>query len=167
MAEQSDGRIRQAAARHNFGGAYVEHGVPVAQLTTLRTGPVARRVITCVTEQQITATLRGLKGGPAGSVLVLGGGSNVVVADDLADLTVVRLANSEITIEPPFLRAQAGADWDGVVEASVAAGLGGLECLSGIPGSAGATPVQNVGAYGVEVSDCSTWCACWTGPAAR
>ena len=147
MAEQSDGRIRQAAARHNFGGAYVEHGVPVAQLTTLRTGPVARRVITCVTEQQITATLRGLKGGPAGSVLVLGGGSNVVVADDLADLTVVRLANSEITIEPPFLRAQAGADWDGVVEASVAAGLGGLECLSGIPGSAGATPVGTAGGW--------------------
>ena len=152
MAEQSDGRIRQAAARHNFGGAHFEHGVPVAQLTTLRTGPVARRVITCVTEEQIAATLRGLKGGPPGSVLVLGGGSNVVVADDLADLTVVRLANSEIAIEPPLLRAQAGADWDGVVEASVAAGLGGLECLSGIPGSAGATPVQNVGAYGQEVA---------------
>lgn len=127
--------------------------VPVVQLTTLRTGPVARRVITCVSEEQIVATLRGLEGGPAGPVLVLGGGSNVVVADDLTDLTVVRLANPEITIEPPILRVQAGADWDSVVEASVAAGLGGLECLSGIPGSAGATPVQNVGAYGVEVSD--------------
>lgn len=126
--------------------------VDLASLTTLRVGPVARRVITCASTDQIVATLSALDavGEPA---LVLGGGSNVVVADDLTDLTVVRLANTEITIEDSTLRAQAGADWDAVVARAVQAGLGGLECLSGIPGSAGATPVQNVGAYGVEVAD--------------
>jgi UDP-N-acetylmuramate dehydrogenase len=85
--------------------------------------------------------------------LVLAGGSNVVLADDLADLTVVLLANTEITVSGNIVRAEAGALWDDVVITSLAHGLGGLECLSGIPGSAGATPVQNVGAYGAEVAD--------------
>ena len=139
----------------DFGGAQVARNVPLASVTTLRVGPVVRRVITCVTTDQIVETLRTLDrdGDP---VLVLGGGSNVVIADDLTDLTVVRLASPEITVEPPVLRAQAGADWDTVVRAAVDANLGGLECLSGIPGSAGATPVQNVGAYGVEVADTMT-----------
>ena len=124
-------------------------------MTTLRVGPTVRRVITCASTDQIVTTLRTLRdsGEP---VLVLGGGSNVVVADDLTDLTVVRLANTAITVAGPSLRAEAGADWDTVVAHAVRAGLGGLECLSGIPGSAGATPVQNVGAYGVEVADWMT-----------
>jgi UDP-N-acetylmuramate dehydrogenase len=137
-----------------FGGASVAHDVALGSLTTLRVGPRARRVITCRNAEQIRATLHSL--GDDGPVLVLGGGSNVVVADDLVDLTVVRLANTGITVEPPLLRAQAGADWDEVVTRSLESGLGGLECLSGIPGSAGATPVQNVGAYGVEVADLIT-----------
>jgi UDP-N-acetylmuramate dehydrogenase len=143
------------ALKEDFSGAHVAEDVPLASLTTLRVGPVARRVITCVTTDQIVATLRTLDraGEP---VLVLGGGSNVVVADDLADLTVVRLASTAVTVDPPVLRAEAGADWDAVVSRSVDAGLGGLECLSGIPGSAGATPVQNVGAYGAEVADWMT-----------
>ena len=77
----------------------------------------------------------------------------MVIADDLTDLTVVRLANTEITVDGDVVRAEAGAAWDDVVVTSLAHGLGGLECLSGIPGSAGATPVQNVGAYGAEVAD--------------
>ncbi len=84
---------------------------------------------------------------------MLAGGSNVVLADELADLDVVLLANTEITVEGNVVRAEAGATWDDVVVTSLAHGLGGLECLSGIPGSAGATPVQNVGAYGAEVAD--------------
>lgn len=138
-----------------LGGAQVATNVPLAPLTTLRVGPVARRVITCTSTDQIVGTLRTLDA--AGEpVLVLGGGSNVVLADELTDLTVVRLASTGITVDPPLLRAEAGADWDTVVARAVQAGLGGLECLSGIPGSAGATPVQNVGAYGVEVADCLT-----------
>ena len=129
------------------------YGVPLAPLTTLRVGPVARRLITCATTEQIVATLSALDRAGDGPVLVLAGGSNVVIADDLRDLTVVRLANDAVHIDGPLLRAEAGAGWDDVVRAAVSAGLGGLECLSGIPGSAGATPVQNVGAYGVEVAD--------------
>lgn len=131
-----------------LGGAAVADDVPLAPLTTLRIGPVARRLITCASTEQILAVLRALD-----DVLVLAGGSNVVLADDLADLTVVLLANTEITVEGNIVRAEAGAVWDDVVVTSLAHGLGGLECLSGIPGSAGATPVQNVGAYGAEVAD--------------
>lgn len=138
-----------------FGGAQVTVNAPLASLTTLRVGPVVRRVITCASTDQIVTTLRTLD--DAGEpVLVLGGGSNVVVSDELTDLTVVRLASAAVTVDSPVLRAEAGADWDTVVARSVQAGLGGLECLSGIPGSAGATPVQNVGAYGVEVADWMT-----------
>lgn len=140
------------ATTADFGGARVDENVPLAALTSLRVGPVARRVITCSTTAQIVATLGALDGRDE-PVLVLAGGSNVVVSDDLADLSVVRLATAGVAVEPPLLRAEAGADWDAVVLRSLAANLGGLECLSGIPGSAGATPVQNVGAYGVEVAD--------------
>ncbi len=123
--------------------------MPLAPLTTLRIGPVARRLITCDTTEKVVDVMRALDTVDA---LVLAGGSNVVLADDLADLTVVLLSNTEITVEGNIVRAEAGAVWDDVVVTSLAYGLGGLECLSGIPGSAGATPVQNVGAYGAEVS---------------
>jgi UDP-N-acetylmuramate dehydrogenase len=131
-----------------LGGAAVADDVPLAPLTTLRIGPVARRLITCTSTEQIVEVLRA-----SDDVLVLAGGSNVVLADDLTDLTVVLLANTEITVEDNIVRAEAGAAWDDVVVTSLAHALGGLECLSGIPGSAGATPVQNVGAYGAEVAD--------------
>jgi UDP-N-acetylmuramate dehydrogenase len=131
-----------------LGGAAVADDVPLAPLTTLRIGPVARRLITCTSTEQIVEVLRA-----SDDVLVLAGGSNVVLADDLTDLTVVLLANTEITVEDNIVRAEAGAAWDDVVVTALAHGLGGLECLSGIPGSAGATPVQNVGAYGAEVAD--------------
>ncbi|MGZ8814285.1 MAG: UDP-N-acetylmuramate dehydrogenase [Mycobacterium sp.] len=134
-----------------IGGASVSTSVPLAPLTTLRVGPVARRLITCDTTQKVVDVTRAL--GPDSDALVLAGGSNVVLADDMADLTVVLLANTEITVEDNVVRAEAGAAWDDVVVTSLAHGLGGLECLSGIPGSAGATPVQNVGAYGAEVAD--------------
>ena len=143
------------SAGGDFGGAAVLSEVPLGPLTTLRVGPVVRRLITCRTAEQIVASLRALDRSGA-EALVLGGGSNVVVADDLTDLTVVRLANSGIEVDGRLLRAQAGADWDAVVLCAIGANLGGLECLSGIPGSAGATPVQNVGAYGVEVADVLT-----------
>jgi UDP-N-acetylmuramate dehydrogenase len=139
-----------------FGGAAVTEEVPLAPLTTLRVGPVARCVITCTTTDQIVATLRELAGAGVPEPLVLAGGSNLVIAEDLSDLTVVKLASPGITLDSNLIRAEAGAVWDDVVRASLAAGLGGLECLSGIPGSAGATPVQNVGAYGSEVADTIT-----------
>jgi UDP-N-acetylmuramate dehydrogenase len=139
-----------------FAGARVDEAVPLAPLTTLRVGPVARRVITCTSTDQVVTTLRQLDGEGCRPLLVLAGGSNLVIAETLSDLTVVRLATDNICIEGNIVRAEAGAVWDDVVVAAIAAGLGGLECLSGIPGSAGATPVQNVGAYGSEVADTIT-----------
>ncbi|OBB22211.1 UDP-N-acetylenolpyruvoylglucosamine reductase [Mycolicibacterium peregrinum] len=134
-------------------GVAVAESVALAPLTTLRVGPVARRVLTCTSADQLIDVLRAV----ADPILVLAGGSNVVLADDLSetmpDLTVVRVANAAITVEGNLVRAEAGAVFDDVVVASLSHGLGGLECLSGIPGSVGATPVQNVGAYGAEVAD--------------
>lgn len=135
----------------NFAGAAVAENVSLAARTTLRVGPVAQRLITCASTDTLAAVLSAL---PVGDdVLVLAGGSNVVLADDLTGLTVVAVANTAITVQGSVLRAEAGAVWDDVVVAALAHGLGGLECLSGIPGSAGATPIQNVGAYGTEVAD--------------
>lgn len=100
--------------------------------------------------------VRESSGGSGGPPLVFAGGSNVVINDTLTDLTAVQVANDRVTVEGNVLRAEAGAAWDDVVVTAIEHGLGGLECLSGIPGSAGATPVQNVGAYGAEVSDTIT-----------
>jgi UDP-N-acetylmuramate dehydrogenase len=143
-----------------FAGAHVAEAVPLAPLTTLRIGPVAQRLVTCTSTEQVVTVLRQLDAeahsGDGGPPLVFAGGSNLVIAETLTDLTVVQLANSGITIDGNLVRAEAGAVWDDVVVRSIEQGLGGLECLSGIPGSAGATPVQNVGAYGAEVSDTIT-----------
>lgn len=140
-----------SVAGTNFAGAAVAENVPLAARTTLRVGPVARRLITCETTDELIAVLTALP--VADDVLVLAGGSNVVLGDDLTGLTVVAVANTAITVDGPVLRAEAGACWDDVVAVALDHGLGGLECLSGIPGSAGATPIQNVGAYGAEVAD--------------
>jgi UDP-N-acetylmuramate dehydrogenase len=148
--------MKRSAAGTLFAGARVAEAAPLAPLTTLRVGPVARRLITCTSSEQIVAVLGELDSAPRGPVLVFAGGSNLVIADDLTDLTAVQLATRGITVDGRLVRAEAGAVWDDVVLASIGHGLGGLECLSGIPGSAGATPVQNVGAYGAEVSDTIT-----------
>ncbi|MHA0285414.1 UDP-N-acetylmuramate dehydrogenase [Mycobacterium sp. C3-094] len=133
----------------SIAGVAVAENVPLAPLTTLRVGPVADRVVTCATTEELVDVLRAV--GP--EALILAGGSNVVLADDLRPPMVVRIATRGVSVDGPLLRAEAGAVWDEVVAASLAHGLGGLECLSGIPGSTGATPVQNVGAYGAEVAD--------------
>ena len=89
-------------------------------------------------------------------LLVLGGGSNLVISDEGFPGTVVHVATRGIRHEQDgdavLLTVAAGEDWDTVVAGTVADGLAGLECLSGIPGLAGATPIQNVGAYGQEVA---------------
>ncbi|MGC5024794.1 UDP-N-acetylmuramate dehydrogenase [Tsukamurella sp. DT100] len=123
----------------------------LSELTTLRLGGPARAYLRCDSAAAVAEAVA--RCDAAGEpVLLVGGGSNLVVSDAGFAGTVVHLAHDAITIDGTVLTADAGAVWDDVVAASVAAGLGGLECLSGIPGSAGATPVQNVGAYGVEVS---------------
>ena len=88
---------------------------------------------------------------------VLGGGSNLVIADEGVQALVVRMATRGVELVreagTATLTVQAGECWDDVVELAVAERLAGIECLSGIPGTAGATPIQNVGAYGQEVSE--------------
>jgi UDP-N-acetylmuramate dehydrogenase len=86
-------------------------------------------------------------------LLVMGGGSNLVVGDDGWDGLTVRVATSGIEIDGPIVRADAGVDWDTLVATTLEQGLAGFEALSGIPGTVGATPVQNVGAYGTQTSD--------------
>ncbi|WP_030529891.1 UDP-N-acetylmuramate dehydrogenase [Prauserella rugosa] len=116
--------------------------------TTLRLGGPARRFVEARTAAELAETVGELDA--AGEpVLLLGGGSNLVVADAGFDGVVVRIANTGWDGST----VSAGQDWDAYVAATVAEGLGGLECLSGIPGSAGATPIQNVGAYGCEISE--------------
>ena len=85
--------------------------------------------------------------------LVLAGGSNVVIADDGVAGTVVRIVSRGVEREGARLTVAAGESWDALVARCVAEGLQGFECLSGIPGSVGATPIQNVGAYGQEVAE--------------
>jgi UDP-N-acetylmuramate dehydrogenase len=128
---------------------------PLAPLTTLRLGGPARRLVEVATEAELVATVRELDA--AGEpLLVLAGGSNVVIADAGFDGTVVLVRTRGIERDGGLLTVQAGEPWDGVVAEAVAAGLSGIEALSGIPGSTGATPIQNVGAYGQDVSQTIT-----------
>jgi UDP-N-acetylmuramate dehydrogenase len=129
----------------------VEHDVPLAGLTTLGLGGPADRLVTAYDEEQVVEAIRSAPG----DVLVLGGGSNLVVGDAGFRGTVVRIATRGVTAvdgEDVQLEVAAGEDWDALVARTVAEGLTGLECLAGIPGLVGATPVQNVGAYGQDVS---------------
>ncbi len=121
----------------------------LSALTTLRLGGPAGRLVEARSEAELVDLVRA--GGP--DLLVLGGGSNVVIADTGWPGTVIHVVTRGIGREGDVLTAQAGEPWDPFVAACVEQGLAGVECLSGIPGSVGATPIQNVGAYGQEVSE--------------
>jgi len=122
---------------------------PLAELTTLRLGGPARRHVEARTEAEIVAAVREARE----PLLVLAGGSNVVVADEGFPGTVVHVLTLGVERRGATVVAQAGEPWDPFVARCVADELAGVECLSGIPGSVGATPIQNVGAYGQEVSE--------------
>jgi UDP-N-acetylmuramate dehydrogenase len=129
----------------------------LAQLTTLRVGGPAARYVETTSEAELIEAVR--TADDAGEpLLVLGGGSNVLVADAGFDGVVVRDLRTGVTTPDHSACAgvtvavPAGTPWDDVVAHAVGARLFGIEALSGIPGSTGATPVQNVGAYGQEVS---------------
>ncbi|WP_283139056.1 UDP-N-acetylmuramate dehydrogenase [Rhizohabitans arisaemae] len=130
-------------------------GVRLAPYTTLRLGGPAGRFVEVAAEAELVAAVAHAdrEGEP---VLVLGGGSNVVVSDAGFPGTVVRVASRGVEFgrdgDRVLVTAQAGEDWDALVSRCVEEGLSGLECLSGIPGLVGATPVQNVGAYGQEIA---------------
>ncbi len=118
----------------------------LAELTTLRLGGPAGSFVEARSDDEVVAAA------PSAS-LILAGGSNVVVADSGVPGTVLRIATRGVARSGDRLVVAAGEDWDALVASCVAEGLQGFECLSGIPGSVGATPIQNVGAYGQEVSE--------------
>jgi UDP-N-acetylmuramate dehydrogenase len=126
---------------------------PLSELTTLRLGGPAGAVVEARSEEELLAAVRS----QAGPLLLLAGGSNLVVADDGFPGTVVRVltAGTEERARDGRveLTVQAGEPWEPFVARCVAEGLAGVESLSGIPGSIGATPIQNVGAYGQEVAE--------------
>lgn len=124
---------------------------PLAPLTTFRLGGPATRLVTATTDDEVIAAVReaDASGTP---LLVIGGGSNLVIGDKGFAGTVLRIATKGFTLDGTRLEVAAGEVWADVVDRTVDAGLAGIECLAGIPGSAGATPIQNVGAYGQDVS---------------
>ena len=117
----------------------------LADLTTLRVGGPVGELVTCTTEEQLAAEGR--------TGFLLGGGSNVVLPDEGLD-RVVLVRTRGITDD---LVVQAGEDWDAFVAETLARGHVGLEALSGIPGTVGASPIQNIGAYGAEVATSVRW----------
>jgi UDP-N-acetylmuramate dehydrogenase len=131
--------------------------VPLASLTTLRVGGPAADVVVVTDAEQLVDTVADLDA--AGTpVLLVGGGSNLLVGDDGFPGTAVHVLTRGITPESvdycggAEVTVAAGEPWDAVVQRAVGEGWIGLEALSGIPGSTGATPIQNVGAYGQEVA---------------
>ncbi|MEV8267142.1 UDP-N-acetylmuramate dehydrogenase [Microbacterium sp. NPDC076911] len=130
--------------------------IPLSQLTTLRTGAAPTRMLDATTRDELIGTLHDVWG-TGEEWFVLGGGSNLFVGDEPFEGTVVRILTEGIerlpATRPGFarVRVQAGHNWDALVAFAVASGLAGIEAMSGIPGTAGAAPVQNVGAYGQEI----------------
>src|SRR5258708_889721 len=134
--------------------------VMLSGYTTLRLGGPAARLTEAGTEAELVAAVGEADRG-AERLLVLGGGSNLVIADDGFPGTVIKVATSGVTVGGApsrdagarvMVTVAAGESWDRLVDWAVTENLAGIECLAGIPGLAGATPIQNVGAYGQEVA---------------
>lgn len=136
----------------------IEQDVALAPYTSLRLGGPARYLACCTSVDDLRESLAWARARQL-AVHVLGGGSNTVFADAGFDGLVVHVALSGVEFAPhggdaALATAAAGEDWDQFVAGTVAEDLSGVECLSGIPGLVGATPMQNVGAYGQEVAEC-------------
>ena len=134
--------------------------VRLADLTTLAVGGPIDRLVEVSDAAGLVAAVR--EADEAGRpLLVLGGGSNVVAPDEGWPGDVVLVRSRGIERSGDVLTVQAGHDWDALVAHTVENGLAGMEALSGIPGSTGATPIQNVGAYGQEVAQTITGVRVW------
>jgi UDP-N-acetylmuramate dehydrogenase len=123
--------------------------------TSLRVGGPAKKFVEVGTESQIIAAIEAAGDSP---VLIIGGGTNILVADSGFQGTVIRITNNSLQAEVDAcsgatLTIGAGENWDDFVQTSIDRGFAGLETLSGIPGTVGAAPIQNIGAYGHEVSE--------------
>jgi UDP-N-acetylmuramate dehydrogenase len=134
----------------------IDRAVSLAPYTTLELGGAAEYFALISARAQLLEALEWARaqGQP---ITILGGGSNVVVSDRGVPGLVLKLATRGISVtrleaDAQLVEAQAGENWDGVVQLCVDAELAGVECLSGIPGSVGAGPIQNIGAYGQELA---------------
>jgi UDP-N-acetylmuramate dehydrogenase len=134
----------------------IRNNIPLAPLTTLNIGGPARYFVEAVSEDEVREAVlyaeeRRLE------LLVIGGGSNLLVADEgwpgMALKIAVRGTIKEVRARHTIFIAGAGEPWDAIVDHAVLENCGGIECLSGIPGTVGGTPVQNVGAYGQEAAE--------------
>jgi UDP-N-acetylenolpyruvoylglucosamine reductase len=128
----------------------------LSELTSMRVGGEPAELKVCETREQLIETTK--KVWASGEDwLLIGGGTNMVVSESIEDLSVIQIKTKGIEKttfgDKQIWRIQAGEDWDELVAASVNEGLAGIEAMSGIPGSVGASPVQNIGAYGQELSD--------------
>jgi UDP-N-acetylmuramate dehydrogenase len=138
----------------------IQENVPLAPLTTLQVGGAARYFAELKREEEVREAAQFAKARNL-PLFVLGGGSNLVIADSGWPGLVLKIAlggiatpaTSEATGNTVLFSVGAGVNWDDFVAQTVAQNCAGIECLSGIPGSVGGTPVQNVGAYGQEVAD--------------
>lgn len=133
---------------------------PLATLTTIRVGGTPSRIIEAVSAEKLYEACTEVWA-ETDQWYLLGGGSNTVAADDLSDWTFIRTTSTGWQVissddNAVVVRVEAGQDWDAFVAWAVAEGLAGVEAMSGIPGTVGATPIQNVGAYGQEVADVIT-----------
>jgi UDP-N-acetylmuramate dehydrogenase len=141
-----------------------QYDVPLAPLTTLRLGGPAATLVEAASEPDTVAAVR-VADAAGTPLLLVGGGSNLVVADGgwpgLAVLLRSRGVRRRRDGDRVLVTVSAGEPWDAVVAGAVADGLAGIEALAGIPGLAGATPVQNVGAYGQEVAETVTAVTAW------
>jgi len=136
-------------------GVQLREHVPLAPFTTLGLGGKARYFVECSSEEQVRAALAHAADRRL-PVYVLGGGSNVVFLDAGFPGLVLRVTIGGIEFRDgpsPEVRAGAGVDWETLVQGVVERGWAGVECLSGIPGTVGGTPIQNVGAYGQEIAE--------------
>jgi UDP-N-acetylmuramate dehydrogenase len=139
----------------------IREKVPLAPFTTLQVGGCARYFASAINENELFAALE-FAGTRALPVFILGGGSNVLIADEGFPGLVLQVALKGIEwLGDGIVTARAGEDWDEFVRQCVERELAGIECLSGIPGMVGGTPVQNVGAYGQEVSETITSVRCY------
>jgi UDP-N-acetylmuramate dehydrogenase len=133
----------------------IQENIPLAPLTTFRVGGPARYFVDAHTEQDVIAAVA-YAAATKMPLFVIGGGSNLVISDNGWPGLVLKVSIAGVEFEGDLQKmvfhAGAGEDWDSLVALSVSKGCGGIECLSGIPGTVGGTPVQNVGAYGQEVS---------------
>lgn len=128
----------------------------LAELTSMRVGGEPAELTVCETKAALIETAKRVWASGE-DWLLLGGGTNMVVSDSIEDISVIQITTrgieKKIVGDKHIWRIQAGEDWDELVATAVTEGLAGIEAMSGIPGSVGASPVQNIGAYGQELSD--------------